>query len=63
MQFMQIHPKNKSYVKLMSFFLFNNKTLNQNRNKNAIITDIIQIYLSTDAFATEKDFPKANMLL
>jgi len=63
MQFVQVHPKNKFYVtslKLMSFFLFNNKTIDQNRNKNAIITDhIIQTYLSTDAFATEKDFPKA----
>jgi len=38
--------------------------LDQNRNKNAIITDyIIQTYLSTDAFATEKDFPKYSTML
>jgi len=46
---MQVYLKNKFYVKLMSFFLFNDKMLDQNRNKNAIIINhIIQIYLSID---------------
>jgi len=41
------------------FFIFHN-TLDQNQNENAMITDhIIQTYLSTDTFVTEKDFLKA----
>lgn len=52
--------KEQILCKIDNFFLFNNKTLDQNRSENTIITDhIIQTYLSTDTFATEKDFPKA----
>jgi len=37
MQFMQVHPKKQVLRKTDEFFLFNNETLDQNRNKNAII--------------------------
>lgn len=40
------------------FFVFN-KTLDQNQNDKSTIEYITQTYLSTDMFATEKNFPKA----
>ncbi|XP_036145788.1 uncharacterized protein LOC118646617 [Monomorium pharaonis] len=48
----------KVFRKPDNFFILPN-TLDQNQNKNMITDHIVQIYLSTDTFATKKDFPKA----
>jgi len=54
-----ILKEQKVLRKTDDFFIIHN-TPNQNQNENAMMTDhIIQTYLSTDTFATEKDFPKA----